>query len=322
MDDLTMTALPPSDKVTPSKPEPEAAFALSPDEETMLFTPTPSAPAKPSASAEAAAVSSPSLPSTSPVADERQLRELITSHRSTIAQLEQILGVYPAGTAPESLTTALEEAHKALAQAEKDLGTLVVKPNPADLARSEAEIERHKTTIAQLEQILHVYTEGTAPPSLTLALADAQKALAQSEAQLHALGGKLPTGPSAAPPVVGPPPVVAPPTPVSEARLVMLDGDVEIKLPKEKKEIIVGREDPVSQVFPEVDLTGFGGETGGVSRQHACISFQNGQWAVTDLDSTNFTRVDGKRIEPNTPIPLHDGARIQFGRIAATFRIS
>ena len=317
MEDLTMAVLPPSDKVAPSKPEPEGAFALSPDEETLLSPPLPPAPDQPSASSGPAVVSSPALPSTSPVADEQQLKELITSHRSTITQLEQILGVYPAGTAPESLTTALEEAHKALAQAEKDLGTFAAKPNPADLARSEAEIERHKTTIAQLEQILHVYTEGTAPPSLTLALADARKALAQSEAQLQALGGKSPTGSSAAPP-----PVAAPPAPTGEASLVMLDGDVEIKLPKEKKEIIVGREDPVSQVFPEVDLTGFGGETGGVSRQHACISFQNGQWVVTDLDSTNFTRVDGKRIEPNTPIPLHDGARIQFGRIAATFRIS
>ena len=67
-------------------------------------------------------------------------------------------------------------------------------------------------------------------------------------------------------------------------------------------------------------MTAHGGEAGGVSRRHAVLRQQNGQWSVIDLDSTNYTRVDGNRIAPNTETPLHDGARIQFGRVEFEFR--
>ena len=67
-------------------------------------------------------------------------------------------------------------------------------------------------------------------------------------------------------------------------------------------------------------MTPHGGEAGGVSRRHAVLRQQGGQWTVTDLDSTNYTRVDGNRVAPNTDVPLHDGARVQFGRVHFEFR--
>jgi pSer/pThr/pTyr-binding forkhead associated (FHA) protein len=103
-------------------------------------------------------------------------------------------------------------------------------------------------------------------------------------------------------------------------RLVIEEGGQELPLPASKAEIIIGREDPISGIFPEIDLTPFGGETGGVSRQHARINRANGQWTITDLNSTNYTRVDGNKLDPSLPAPIKDGSRIQFGRIAATFR--
>ncbi|NJP07710.1 MAG: FHA domain-containing protein [Chloroflexaceae bacterium] len=93
----------------------------------------------------------------------------------------------------------------------------------------------------------------------------------------------------------------------------------EITLPTDKEIIVVGREDPVSQIFPEVDLTPHGGETGGVSRQHAQINHQNDLWSITDLNSTNYTRVDGNRIQPNTPTAIHSGTRLQFGKVEVIF---
>jgi pSer/pThr/pTyr-binding forkhead associated (FHA) protein len=42
---------------------------------------------------------------------------------------------------------------------------------------------------------------------------------------------------------------------------------------------------------------------------------------LTDLNSTNYSRVDGTKLEPNTPVPIKDGSRLQFGRVAVTFRI-
>jgi pSer/pThr/pTyr-binding forkhead associated (FHA) protein len=97
------------------------------------------------------------------------------------------------------------------------------------------------------------------------------------------------------------------------------DGGQELPLPLDKAEIIVGREDPVSNIFPEVDLTPFGGEMGGVSRQHAKLTHSGGQWMLTDLNSTNYTRLDGARLEPNVATPISDGARLQFGRVVVTF---
>ena len=101
-------------------------------------------------------------------------------------------------------------------------------------------------------------------------------------------------------------------------RLIGSDG-ASISLPP-RNELIVGREDPISGIHPDIDLTPHGGEAGGVSRRHAVLRQQNGQWSVTDLDSTNYTRVDGNRIAPNTETPLHDGARLQFGRVEFEFR--
>src|SRR6185295_6907109 len=126
-----------------------------------------------------------------------------------------------------------------------------------------------------------------------------------------------------------PPPVPAEPEPAPTAapvpaaapapRLVMDEGK-DLLLPTDKPEIIVGREDPISGIFPEIDLTPYGGETGGVSRQHARLTHSDGEWAVIDLNSTNYTRVDGAKIEPNVPVPIKDGTRLQFGRVAMTFR--
>jgi pSer/pThr/pTyr-binding forkhead associated (FHA) protein len=101
----------------------------------------------------------------------------------------------------------------------------------------------------------------------------------------------------------------------------MVDANQELPLPTDKSQIIIGREDPVSHIFPEIDLTPFGGETGGVSRQHARITHENGQWKITDLNSTNFTHLDNTRLEPNVATPLHDGAKVRFGRIATVFKI-
>ena len=103
-------------------------------------------------------------------------------------------------------------------------------------------------------------------------------------------------------------------------RLVLDDGK-ELVLPADKREIVVGREDPISGIFPEIDLTSYGGENGGVSRQHAKLNNDNGQWTLTDLNSTNYTRVDGAKIEPNVPVTIHSGAKLQFGRVALTFQV-
>ncbi len=114
-----------------------------------------------------------------------------------------------------------------------------------------------------------------------------------------------------APPVAGPAP--------AGPRLVIADSGAEIPLPT-GDEILVGREDPVSGIYPDVDLTPHGGEEGGVSRQHARITVEGGNYFVEDLDSTNFTFVNKQKLAPKTRQPVGDGDEIRFGRVAAVLR--
>lgn len=101
-----------------------------------------------------------------------------------------------------------------------------------------------------------------------------------------------------------------------EYSLVFAEGQ-RIAFTTDKSELLVGCAD--SGVFPDIDLTAFGGTTSGVSRRHALLRFSHGSWAITDLQSTNGTYVNGAKIAPNMPIPLHDQAKLRFGGVDATF---
>lgn len=86
-----------------------------------------------------------------------------------------------------------------------------------------------------------------------------------------------------------------------------------------KSEVLIGREDPVSNVYPDVDLTPHGGEEGGVSRMHAKLLINNGQYFIEDQNSTNYTYVNKQRLQPKVPTPIKDGDEIKLGRVAMTF---
>lgn len=86
--------------------------------------------------------------------------------------------------------------------------------------------------------------------------------------------------------------------------------------------VLVGRYDhDLGGVQPEVDLgTMEGADT--VSRGHAIIEHIGSTYQVTDLNSTNFTRVNNKRLDANVPTPINDGDTLQFGKITCTFKKS
>jgi hypothetical protein len=308
----------PAEPAAPSEPAVAAEPATPPGEPAPATTEEPVAPD-----------SSPAPAPADTAAERQRLEELVAAHRETISQYEQMLSRYPAGAAPAFLTAGLDEARLALKQSEAELAALPevpAGPDPAEVQRLEALIAAHRETIDQYEQMLSRYPAGAAPAFLTAGLDEARRALKQSEAELQALTGSVPAADAATSETIaataGTTPsaeAAAPPPAPAGARIVLVDGGHELALPSGKTVIIVGREDPVSDIFPEIDMTPFGGESGGVSRQHARLDLAGGQWTVTDLNSTNYTRVDGNRLEPNTATPIHDGSRLQFGRIAAIF---
>jgi pSer/pThr/pTyr-binding forkhead associated (FHA) protein len=103
--------------------------------------------------------------------------------------------------------------------------------------------------------------------------------------------------------------------------LVVAASGAEIPLPA-GEELFIGREDPISGIYPEVDLTPHGGEDGGVSRQHARIILEGGNYFVEDLDSTNFTFVNKQKLAPKTRQQVSDGDEIRCGRVAMVLHIA
>jgi len=101
--------------------------------------------------------------------------------------------------------------------------------------------------------------------------------------------------------------------------IVLKDSGKEITLP-EKDEITIGREDPISEVFPDVDLTPYGGDEGGVSRLHCRIVKNASGVVIEDMKSTNATFVNKKRLAPNTPHPLADGDEIRLGKVVLVYK--
>ena len=114
-------------------------------------------------------------------------------------------------------------------------------------------------------------------------------------------------------------PAPTPATPAPAARLVVANSGVEIPLAS-GDETVVGREDPYSGVFPDIDLTPHGGEEGGVSRRHFRIKLAGGQYTIEDLNSTNFTMLNRQRLQPGVPMTIADGDEIRAGRVKLIFK--
>lgn len=108
-------------------------------------------------------------------------------------------------------------------------------------------------------------------------------------------------------------------TPVAP-RLVVQPSKTALPFPANKNEIIIGREDPISSHFPDVELGAYGGDDGGVSRRHARITIHGDQLLLEDLESINFTFINKQKLEPGSPRMLHDGDELRFGRVVTIFR--
>ncbi|HXY54240.1 MAG TPA: FHA domain-containing protein [Nitrospirota bacterium] len=83
-----------------------------------------------------------------------------------------------------------------------------------------------------------------------------------------------------------------------------------------KDDVVIGREDPISEVFPDLDLTNFGGAEGGVSRKHAVIHRLGNGFTIEDMGSTNGTYLNKKRIQPHVPQTITPGDEVRFGKLA------
>jgi len=107
-------------------------------------------------------------------------------------------------------------------------------------------------------------------------------------------------------------------SPAGRLLLASPDGST-LEIPA-KDDVVVGREDPISEVFPDLDLTGFGGMEKGVSRKHAVIHRSGADYTVEDMNSTNGTYVNRKKVQPNTPQAIKPGDELRFGKLAFSLK--
>jgi pSer/pThr/pTyr-binding forkhead associated (FHA) protein len=105
--------------------------------------------------------------------------------------------------------------------------------------------------------------------------------------------------------------------PGSEAAMLVLASasGSRLEIPA-KTEVVIGREDPFSEVFPDLDLTDLGGADGGVSRKHAVIRRTDGGCTIEDMSSTNGTYINKKRVQPHAPQEIKPGDEVRFGKLA------
>jgi serine/threonine protein kinase len=88
----------------------------------------------------------------------------------------------------------------------------------------------------------------------------------------------------------------------------------------QKEESQLGRTDPDTGVFPDIDLSRF--DTGRfVSRHHASIKRDGTKFYLTAGQTLNPTRVDGFAVAPGTTVPLQDGSRLEFADLISNFII-
>jgi serine/threonine-protein kinase len=84
---------------------------------------------------------------------------------------------------------------------------------------------------------------------------------------------------------------------------------------------LVGRTDPLSNIFPEIDLSRFDPNTK-VSRRHARIWREGNSFMVEDLGSVNGTVInDMIHLEPRQPRALDSGDRIRLGETTLHFLV-
>ncbi len=116
--------------------------------------------------------------------------------------------------------------------------------------------------------------------------------------------------------------------PVEVTAKLMIEGTSELNVPAfslEKDENLIGRRDPISNIFPEVDLSKFDPQTK-ISRKHARILREGSRFILEDLNSSNGTVLkssdkDSVRLTPHQSKSLENGDRITMGDTTLQFVI-
>jgi hypothetical protein len=89
------------------------------------------------------------------------------------------------------------------------------------------------------------------------------------------------------------------------------------------REYTIGRSSPGQQVLPDIDLTPYQAFALGVSRMHAVLKTRDDYHVIiSDLDSSNGTRINGQRIISQTDHELKNGDLLALGKFRIRIHIT
>ena len=100
---------------------------------------------------------------------------------------------------------------------------------------------------------------------------------------------------------------------------VIQNSNISLPIPQGITEAIIGREDPASNIFPEIDLDPYGGHEAGVGRQHARLVIEAGLVCMIDLSSVNGSYINNNKIIPGQPQPIQDGDEVRLGHLTLIY---
>lgn len=82
-----------------------------------------------------------------------------------------------------------------------------------------------------------------------------------------------------------------------------------------KGKLVIGRYDTETDTTPDVSLDNYAAAEMGVSRRHALITAEDDGLKVMDLNSSNFTYINGQKLIAHQSRILRDGDELRLGRL-------
>jgi|GEM_PF-1342922 len=104
------------------------------------------------------------------------------------------------------------------------------------------------------------------------------------------------------------------------AVLFYLAGQPDPIVVSEVEVIRIGRSDGITE--PTIDLNQYNGAVLGVSRNHAEIVYNDGQYFIKDVGSRNGTYVNEEKIPHYKQMPLKDADQLRLGHFSIIVRFS
>jgi len=121
------------------------------------------------------------------------------------------------------------------------------------------------------------------------------------------------------PSLSAPSPPAQPEVRAPAAQIFISEGNITLDVPQQDT-VIIGRTH--KQTIADINLGPYGAAQVGVSRHHARLIRQRGQWLIEDMGSLNGTFVNEVRVNTGHPVPLKNGDMIRCSHMSFLFLVS